>query len=141
MSMSVTATATVPPTISSLERAQPGARGMLAQLHRSGFVPSCIVDIGAYHGEWAEIAAQVWPTAPVLMIEANPEKADELERTRQRIGGNKCATFISLLGNAPHTSIPFYLHEGGSSAYHELTNFPKRRIDLQMWMLDSLSAA
>ncbi len=117
---------TVPTHQSALEREQPGMGMILRHLAASGFVPNCILDIGAYHGEWATLAAGVWPNVPVMLVEGNPEKLGSLLRARNQI--RYCTVVNKLLGAAPSQGVPFFLCEGGSSTYRELTGFEKREI-------------
>ena len=131
-----TAMATAIPTHqSALEREQPGMGMILRHLAASGFVPNCILDIGAYHGEWGILARAIWRDAQIVLVEANPEKATQLYSLATRSG------FIfnqALLGATRRESVPFYLCEGGSSMYRELTGFGKRRVELQAWTLDDV---
>ena len=40
------------------------------RLAKNGFNPGGIIDIGAYHGDWARLIAKMYPDVPILMIEA-----------------------------------------------------------------------
>jgi FkbM family methyltransferase len=44
-------------------------RHRLGNLRRAGFRPKRIIDGGAFHGNWAKVAVQVFPEARVLMVE------------------------------------------------------------------------
>jgi FkbM family methyltransferase len=127
--------------LTPLEVSQPGALGMLVQLKRAGFNPKHVIDIGAYHGEWSQLANRVWPDASVIMFEANPEKTAKLQavaRSCRSSSGVSAIAFNVLLGARMKYAVPFYVHEGGSSIYHELTTFPKREIVLDMSQLDAV---
>lgn len=50
----------------------------LANLRAAGFSPRKIIDAGAYRGEWARLAASVFPTASILLIEPQPHLAADL---------------------------------------------------------------
>jgi len=50
----------------------------LANLRRAGFNPAHILDGGAYKGDWARLARQVWPEARLLMVEPQPNQAPVL---------------------------------------------------------------
>jgi FkbM family methyltransferase len=52
----------------------------LKNLRSAGFSPKKIIDAGAFVGEWAQTALEVFPTATVLMIEAHPKLAPQLLR-------------------------------------------------------------
>jgi FkbM family methyltransferase len=55
-------------------------RGRLENLRRAGFAPRRIIDAGAYHGDWARTALAIFPTADLLMIEAQPTLAQPLSQ-------------------------------------------------------------
>jgi FkbM family methyltransferase len=57
----------------------PSLHWSLMNIKRLGFDPKLALDIGAYQGEWALSFAEVFPSAEVLMVEAQPEKKDKLE--------------------------------------------------------------
>src|SRR5688572_18170871 len=75
----------------------PRATWSLGNMHRLGFTPSLIVDIGAYKGEWSTMAREVFPAAEILMLEAQEERIPDLERAKKLLGG-KIDYRISLLG-------------------------------------------
>jgi len=47
-------------------------RSRLENLRRAGFSPRQIIDAGAYHGEWTQLAHTVFPLAHLLLIEPQP---------------------------------------------------------------------
>lgn len=126
----------IPPN--ALEIACPGTLPMLRHLAACRFKPAYALDIGAYHGEWGTLAARVWPSADVLLVEANPEKETILRRVVNHLGHYRCKFVPALLGAHPAAPVPFYLCEGGSSVYRELTGFQKREIALPMTTLDTV---
>ena len=50
----------------------------LSKLKNLGFNPSNILDIGAYHGHWSEMAKNIFPNSRITMVE--PIQYKELER-------------------------------------------------------------
>ena len=58
----------------------PSLRWSLENIRRLGFKPQFALDIGAYQGEWALSFTEVFSTAKVLMIEAQLQKKDQLQR-------------------------------------------------------------
>jgi len=52
----------------------------LKNLRGLGFVPSFVVDVGAYQGEWTTELLQVYPQARVLMVEAQQKKQEFLQK-------------------------------------------------------------
>ncbi len=48
-------------------------RSRLMNLRRAGFAPELIVDGGAYLGTWAGMARSIWPDAPLILVEPQPE--------------------------------------------------------------------
>lgn len=57
----------------------------LVQLERNGFQPRVIYDIGASTGEWARMAAKIWPQARIYGFEPNAADQPALEQTRHEL--------------------------------------------------------
>src|SRR5690242_19187214 len=57
----------------------------LAHLKAVGFSPRVIFDVGAATGEWARLAARVWPDARIVGFEPNASNAADLERCRREL--------------------------------------------------------
>ena len=53
----------------------------LRALRQSGFEPGVIHDIGAARGEWARLAASVWPHAAIVGFEPNARERAALDAT------------------------------------------------------------
>ena len=60
-------------------------RGRLQNLRRAGFAPRKIIDAGAFQGEWATLAHEVFPNAAILLIEPQPSVADVLMKLCMRL--------------------------------------------------------
>jgi len=59
-------------------------RNALTRLKSLGFAPGVIYDIGAYRGGWTRLAAEVFPHAELVLVEANRDHAGELATTGRR---------------------------------------------------------
>jgi FkbM family methyltransferase len=57
----------------------------LARARDLGFVPTTIFDVGAASGEWARMAAGLWPDAAIFGFEPNASRIPDLERTRREL--------------------------------------------------------
>lgn len=57
----------------------------LRRLPVLGFLPQTIVDVGSAKGEWARLAADVWPNASIYGFEPNHSNRDKLERTKAEL--------------------------------------------------------
>jgi FkbM family methyltransferase len=57
----------------------------LAHACELGLSPAVIFDVGAASGEWARMAAKLWPKARIFGFEPNESRTAELERTRDEL--------------------------------------------------------
>lgn len=57
----------------------PSLHWSLENLKRKGFNPSVIIDIGAYEGHWTADVLEVYPSAKILMVEAQKSKESVLK--------------------------------------------------------------
>jgi len=46
-----------------------------------GMEPKSILDIGAYHGNWAKAVKEIFPDSYIKLIEGNKDNKEELEKT------------------------------------------------------------
>ena len=113
--------------------------GCIGNLKRNGFVPNMIVDAGAYEGKWTQGIKTIYPTAPVLMIEANPEKEARLTALQKRLGPT-VSFERALLGASARKNVTFYAMETGSSVMPEVTSVPRKSLSLDMQTLDELTS-
>jgi FkbM family methyltransferase len=117
----------------------------LTRIKETGFTPSHTLDIGAYEGDWAKAASVIFPDTSILMIEAQAQKQDYLERLHQY----KASTFqyqMTMLGKENKENVAFYQIDAnnnstGSSMYEEQTDFPRKQINLPLRKLDSVLEA
>jgi FkbM family methyltransferase len=58
----------------------PSLHWSLENLKKSGFNPSVIIDIGAYEGYWTLDTLEVFPSAKIIMVEAQQKKKTALQK-------------------------------------------------------------
>jgi len=115
----------------------------LGHLASAGFQPRSILDVGAHNGWWTTEARKHFPTPGILMIEADPERADTLDRLRARLSG-RVEVVVSVLGAAVQSAVTFLRDSGsgeGSSMLRERTAFPMHAVQLPMSTLDHVVSA
>jgi FkbM family methyltransferase len=119
----------------------PSLPGLLEHLRENGLLPSAILDIGANAGEWSRVAASIFASSRILMIDGDPENEPALHNTVREIGA-RSSFFLSLLGAEEKDAVMLYRPEAGttgSSVLPEMTSYSKEGIKLKMDTLDSLS--
>ena len=85
----------------------------LDRLLGGGFAPRLVFDIGAYHGEFADLCLQRWPTADVSCFEPAAKEAQYLI---QRFGiDERVRVFSTLVGARERTDVILHLNDTGSS--------------------------
>ena len=75
----------------------PSLHWSLLNLKLNGFSPTVVVDAGAYEGNWALDLLEVYPSAKVLMIEAQKNKEQILKKVTAK--NNNVDYSISLLSS------------------------------------------
>lgn len=70
----------------------------LENLRAAHFAPRQIIDAGAFHGDWARLAHQIFPTAHLLLLEPQPALAGPLAALCTRLPAAKFRP--CLLGRA-----------------------------------------
>jgi FkbM family methyltransferase len=125
----------------SLQQVNSQAHALL-QLQARGFAPRGLLDVGAYHGEFAMVARQVFPDASVLMVEPQPGKLEQLGEVARLLGGD-CHVRNCLLGDGTRTHSDFHLLDTpfgstGSSVYPEVSDFPRTVLSLPVRTVDDL---
>lgn len=127
-----------------LHRRQSVEHGLLLLASR-GCQPQGVVDVGAYHGDFALLARQVWPQAAVLMVEPQAAKHELLAALAARLGPD-CAAVTALLGDREQAACAFHqtstpFGSTGSSLYPELSEHARTVVTMPMRTLDGLLAA
>jgi FkbM family methyltransferase len=106
-------------------------------LKRLGFAPRRILDVGAYIGDWSDMARRVFPDAEVLMVEAQEGKRAVLDAMAARLG--RARADIALVG-AGDREVTFHELETGSSIYRELTDAPTVEVAKRTVSIDAVIA-
>lgn len=114
----------------------PDMRLGLEFLAGRGLCPKTILDIGAFEGSWSKMAMEVWPSAKIVMIEANPDKVAVL-RGDPKLQDAK--VIESLLGSSDGTEVTFLVMESGSSVFEENSGVERRSVALKQRTLDAIT--
>lgn len=102
----------------------PSVHASLKVLTGRGFRPANVVDVGAFRGDWARFAKDLFPDARVLMIEPQEEWRQQLEDVcRYRPG---ISLVPALVGATDGTEVTFSEMSTGSSVFEEQSPFPRR---------------
>jgi len=125
-------------------RRENSAAEVLQRLAARGFAPRGLLDIGAYEGEWAELALQVFPSGRILMIEAQPRLRPRLTALANA-RSDRLASEIALLGREDREAVTFFQMDTpfgstGSSIYDEQTDFARTPLALPMRRLDGVAS-
>ncbi|TSJ35977.1 FkbM family methyltransferase [Mucilaginibacter corticis] len=95
----------------------PSMEWSLLQLKRLGFSPNFVIDIGAFEGEWSVMFKKIFPSAKILMIEAQAEKENRLQQTTGSL--SETAYYIGLLGSESGRQVSFHVNSTVSSVLKE----------------------
>jgi FkbM family methyltransferase len=117
----------------------PDFRVSLRRMRSLGFRPDLIVDVGAWEGTWSEMAANVWPHADVLMVEAIEDKFVALRNRFADKHGWRIAHAV-LSGRAGDVR-EFQQMGTGSSIYPELSDYPRHTGSVITQTLDDVVRA
>lgn len=114
----------------------------LQVLRARGFRPNGVLDIGAYEGEFAVLARQVFPEVPLLMVEPQQQKQRTLLAMASALGGDAQVASV-LLGKEERAEVSFFLMRTpygstGSSIYEEASEHARDEVRLPMTTLDAL---
>jgi FkbM family methyltransferase len=118
----------------------PKMESTLQDLKQRGFSPSTTVDVGAYHGEWTKMFKKIFPSAKVLMIEAQKEKTQKLMEVSEKFSGEIFCE-IALLGARAGQEVDFVQMETGSSVFEESSPYARKRLKKTLITLDALLEA
>jgi FkbM family methyltransferase len=115
----------------------------LLVLQALGFRPKGILDIGAFEGAFARMARHFFTQSPILMLEAQPGKEEQLKAIAAQLPDVDYR--IVLLGTENRADVAFHhvyaaINSSGSSLYEEQTRYPRDTISLPMHRLDDVLA-
>lgn len=92
----------------------PSLNATLIKLKKNGFNPSCVIDIGAYEGNWTKEFLEVFPTPRILMIEAQYSKEKILKKLS--INNKNITYHIAILSDGDGKKLAFEYNETASRA-------------------------
>lgn len=106
------------------------------RLRDLGFEPKGIVDIGAHVGDWSRSIRNIFPSAPITMIEAREEQGVHLRKACSELRDTMYV--IALLGSRERETVEFQVHGTGSSMFSERSDVPRASRRLQTRTLDEI---
>lgn len=115
----------------------PSIEGGLATLRYLGFAPKFCVDVGAYHGDWTQMFKFIFPSARVLMIEAQEGKRSQLAGVAQCLSPD-VSVESALLGAEDGNIVSFHQMGTGSSVFPESNPMHRTVVKMQTRTLDRL---
>lgn len=93
--------------------------GILENARRNGLNPGSIIDVGAAFGDFARMAAQMFPGKDLLLVEPLEEYGDRLEALVSALPGN--AHWLKAAATRSAGQVTFHVHDDlvGSSMLRE----------------------
>lgn len=110
----------------------------LQQLSDLGFKPNTVIDVGAYKGLWTTEVKNIFKDSKFLMVEAQPDKKDILEKL---VNSDPRLNYEpSLAGNKDGEEQIFTVMKTGSSVYTQIYegNAERSEITLKSKTLDTM---
>ena len=104
----------------------PSVRATLEALRGWGFRPTTIVDVGAFRGDWARFAKDLFPDARVLMVEPQAQWWPQLRDVMSHTDGLELAP--DLVGATDGVAVQFVEMSTGSSVFEEQSDAPRERV-------------
>jgi FkbM family methyltransferase len=106
----------------------------LARLQRVGFVPQLVFDVGAFRGDFAASALEVWPAAKIACFEPLPHGRAQIEALRRRLPN--IAIHATLVGASEVAGVEMHVANASSSLLRDAHNesypvqtFPQTTVD------------
>jgi FkbM family methyltransferase len=115
----------------------PSQFGTFLYLKRWGLHPRNVVDVGAYHGEWARSFRDAFPESDILMVEGQTAKIPQLEKACRELAG-RIDFEIAILGANDGEKVKFTEMETGSSVFEENSSFHRNYSERELTTLDRL---
>ncbi|MCX5908337.1 MAG: FkbM family methyltransferase [Deltaproteobacteria bacterium] len=91
----------------------PDIRWSLMELHRLGFFPGPVMDVGAYRGDWARLCLGIFPQAMILCVE--PQDGVQNDLGALAADNHNVHILQGLLGREERGGVPFDDNGPGSS--------------------------
>lgn len=107
------------------------------RLSNQGFSPRCIIDVGAYEGNWTRLARRVFTDVPVIMVEPQASKKVHLNRVANELP--KTTYVQALLTSQSGQENTFFEMETGSSIFPENSNVARKATHLVSQTLDEIA--
>lgn len=110
----------------------------IENLKKLGFSPTTVVDVGAYKGEWTKHVRKIFNDSQFLMIEAQPERANDLKNIESN--HNNVVFEQTLAGPADGEEKTFTVMKTGSSVFEQTYEgkADRKKITLVSNTLDSI---
>jgi FkbM family methyltransferase len=90
----------------------------LKLIHKNGFKPNVIYDIGAYKGEWTKEVISIFPSSSFYMFEGQVSKEGSLNKIT-KLFPDQVKYHIGLLGAISGEEVIFHEYETASSVHSE----------------------
>jgi FkbM family methyltransferase len=108
----------------------------LTHLRDWGFQPATIVDVGAFRGDWTRLAKRIFPSARVLMVEAQDSLRPNLAAVCSYY---RDVTYEpALLAACSGQTVDFVEMGTGSSVLEEASATPRLKVPKQTTTLDEI---
>lgn len=114
----------------------PSMEWSLANIKKLGFKPGFVIDAGAYDGEWTKMFKRIFPSARVLMIEAQSNKETILKAVTEALPDTYF--HIDLLGAESGQAVTFNVNETVSSVWEEYKPNNFEKAERQLETLDNI---
>lgn len=115
----------------------PNVKATLEYLKKWGFSPLATIDVGASSGEWTKTFKAIYPSAKVLMIEAQDKMAPCLQGVCNEYPGDVFYE-TALLGATDGEQVQFVEAGSGSSVFEEHSSYERCYVQKSLVRLDSL---
>lgn len=96
----------------------PSLSWTLINLKKIGYEPQLVLDIGAYEGYWTKDFLSIFPTANILMLEAQEKKRNKLKGITNQFHNTKF--YIALLSDEDGKQLIFQENETASHVSSEV---------------------
>ncbi|MEO1659123.1 MAG: FkbM family methyltransferase [Pseudomonadota bacterium] len=98
-----------------------------------GLAPKTVLDVGAFKGEWSQLAREIWPDAAITMFEPNADRISGLSDVASSISADLRDV---LLGADFGKEVTFYVMDSGSSVLPENSPLEREEVTKSLSTLD-----